>query len=94
MSKRGSEVTAKKRGRPPTGKAATGAERVRKYRQTRKAMIEAGGRRLDLVLDHETTLALGICMAAHSGISAGELVGQLLQREARYLQGVESELKG
>lgn len=89
----GLQMTAKKRGRPPTGKAATGAERVRKYRQTRKAMIEAGGRRLDLVLDQETTLALGVCMAAHSGITAGELVGQLLQREARYLQGVESELK-
>lgn len=83
-------MTAKKRGRPPTGKAATGAERVKRLRDRVKAK---GGRRLDLVLDQETTLALGVCMAAHSGISAGELVGQLLQREARYLQGVESELQ-
>lgn len=84
-------MTAKKRGRPSTGKAATAAERVKRLRDRVKAN---GGRRLDLVLDHETTLALGVCMAAHSGISAGELVGQLIQREARYLQGVESELKG
>lgn len=84
-------MTAKKRGRPPTGKAATGAERVKRLRERVKA---TGGRRLDLVLDQETTLALGVCLAAHSGISAGDLVGQLIQREARYLQGVESELKG
>lgn len=84
-------MTAKKRGRPSTGKEGTGAERAKRYRQRAKA---DGRRRLDLVLDHETTLALGVCMAAHSGISAGELVGQLLQREARFLQGVESELVG
>lgn len=84
-------MAEKKRGRPPTGKAATSAERVKRLRDRVKA---TGGRRLDLVLDQETTLALGVCLAAHSGISAGDLVGQLIQREARYLQGVESELKG
>ena len=83
-------MTAKKRGRPPTGKAATGAERVKRLRERVKAN---GGSRLDLVLDQETTLALGVCVAALDGISAGELVSQLLQREARYLQGVESELQ-
>lgn len=82
-------MAEKKRGRPTTGKAATGAERVKRLRERVKA---GGGRRLDLVLDQETTLALGVCMAAHSGISALELVGQLLRREARYLQGVESQL--
>lgn len=86
-------MTAKKRGRPSTGKAATGAERVRKYRQTRKAMIEAGGRQLDLVLGRDAVNALLVCIGAHSGLTVSQLVSQLLEREARFLQGVESELQ-
>lgn len=86
-------MTAKKRGRPPTGKAATGAERVRKYRQTRKAMIEAGGRQLDLVLGRDAVNALLVCIGAHSGLTVSQLVSQLLEREARFLQGVESEIQ-
>ena len=82
-------MAEKKRGRPSTGETPV-KERVRKFRER---ALKDGRRRLDLVLDQETTLALGVCMAAHSGISAGELVGQLLRREARYLQGVESEIQ-
>ena len=83
-------MTAKKRGRPSTGKAATGAERVRKFRERG---LKDGGRRFDLVLDRDAVNALLVCIGTHSGLTIGQLVGQLLQREARFLQGVESELK-
>lgn len=84
-------MTAKKRGRPSTGKAATGAARVKRLRDRVKA---DGGQRFDLVLDRESVNALLVCIGAHSGLTYSQLVGQLLQREARFLQGVESELEG
>jgi hypothetical protein len=74
-------TAVKKRGRPPTGKAATGAERVRKFRQRAG---KDGGRRLDLVLDRASVDALGVCMTEHKG-TVGELVGSLLRREAARL---------
>lgn len=86
-------MATKKRGRPPTGKAMTEAERARKYRETRRAKIQAiGGRRLHLVLDRDAVDALLVCIGAHSGLTVGQLVGSLLKREAGYLQGVEAEL--
>lgn len=84
-------MTAKKRGRPSTGKAVTGAERVKRLRDRVKA---DGGQRLDLVLDRDTVDALLVCIGAHSGLTVSQLVSQLIQREARFLQGVESELTG
>ena len=76
-------MTAKKRGRPSTGKAATGAERVKRFRE--KAAKD-GGKRLDLVLDRDAVDALLVCIGAHSGLTVGQLVGSLLQREAERLK--------
>jgi len=76
-------MTGTKRGRPPTGKAATGAERVKRYRA--KAAKD-GGKRLDLVLDRDAVDALLVCIGAHSGLTVGQLVGSLLQREAERLK--------
>ena len=76
-------MTAKKRGRPPTGKAATGAERVQRFRAKAK---NDGGKRLDLVLDRGAVDALLVCIGAHSGMTTSEIVGQLLQREAERLK--------
>lgn len=82
-------MTAKKRGRPKTGKAMTDSERHKQFRARLKA---AGGKELRLVLDRDAVDALLVCIGAHSGLTPGALVGDLLRREARYLQGVESEL--
>ena len=79
-------MTAKKRGRPPTGKAATGAERVKRFRE--KAAKD-GGKRLDLVLDRDAVDALLVCIGAHSGLTVGQLVGSLLQREAERLKPIK-----
>lgn len=89
-------MATKKRGRPPTGKAMTEAERARKYRETRRAkvapILATGGRQLKIVLDRDAVDALAVCIMAHSGLNAGELVAKLLKREAGYLQGIEGEL--
>lgn len=79
-------MTAKKRGRPSTGKAATGAERVKRFRE--KAAKD-GGKRLDLVLDRDAVDALLVCIGAHSGLTVGQLVGSLLQREAERVRAVK-----
>mgnify|MGYP003375048971 CR=1 FL=1 len=76
-------MTAKKRGRPPTGKAATGAERVKRFRD--KAAKD-GGKRLDLVLDRESAAALDACVQANRSVTVAQLVGSLLQREAERLK--------
>ena len=77
-------MTGAKRGRPPTGKAETGsAERVRRFRAKAK---KDGGKRLDLVLDRDAVDALLVCIGAHSGLTVGQLVGSLLQREAERLK--------
>ena len=76
-------MTAKKRGRPSTGKAATGAERVKRYRA--KAAKD-GGKRLDLVLDRESAAALDACVQANRSVTVAQLVGSLLQREAERLK--------
>ena len=76
-------MTGTKRGRPPTGKAATGAERVKRYRA--KAAKD-GGKRLDLVLDRESAAALDACVQANRSVTVAQLVGSLLQREAERLK--------
>ena len=76
-------MTAKKRGRPSTGKAATGVERVMRYRA--KAAKD-GGKRLDLVLDRESAAALDACVQANRSVTVAQLVGSLLQREAERLK--------
>ena len=76
-------MTAKKRGRPSTGKAATGAERVKRFRE--KAAKD-GGKRLDLVLDRESAAALDACVQANRSVTVAQLVGSLLQREAERLK--------
>ena len=76
-------MTGTKRGRPPTGKAATGAERVKRHRE--KAAKD-GGKRLDLVLDRESAAALDACVQANRSVTVAQLVGSLLQREAERLK--------
>lgn len=89
-------MAEKKRGRPPTGKAMSDAERARKYRATRRAkvapILATGGKQLKLVLDRDSVDALLVCIGTHQGMTASEIVGNLLKREAGYLQGVEGEL--
>ena len=76
-------MTAKKRGRPSTGKAATGAERVKRFRER---AAKDGGKRLDLVLDRESAAALDACVQANRSVTVAQLVGSLLQREAERLK--------
>ena len=83
-------MAEKKRGRPSTGKAMTEAERARKYRETRRAKIQAiGGQQLKIVLDRDAVDALVVCIGAHSGLTAGQLVGSLLQREAERIASLK-----
>ena len=79
-------MTAKKRGRPSTGKAATGAERVKRFRER---AAKDGGKRLDLVLDRESAAALDACVQANRSVTVAQLVGSLLQREAERLKAIK-----
>ena len=79
----GGKVTATKRGRPSTGKALTGSERVKRHRER---AAKDGGKRLDLVLDRESAAALDACVQANRSVTVAQLVGSLLQREAERLK--------
>ena len=72
-------MAEKKRGRPPTGKAASDLERKRKQRARLK---QDGGKQLELILDRDSVDALLVCIGAHGKITVSELVGRLLRDEA------------